>query len=44
MITAKATHVLFPLSRAGRVAEDFKGRRGALIHKAPDHDGVEGAS
>ncbi|KAH8155341.1 uncharacterized protein LAJ45_00351 [Morchella importuna] len=44
LITAKATHVLFPLSRAGRVAEDFKGRRGALIHKAPDHDGVEGAS
>ncbi|KAH0612632.1 uncharacterized protein H6S33_009012 [Morchella sextelata] len=36
LITAKVTHVLFPLSRAGRVAEDFKGRRGALIHKASE--------
>ncbi|KAI5839324.1 mitochondrial inner membrane peptidase complex catalytic subunit 2 [Morchella snyderi] len=37
LITARVTHVLFPLSRAGRLAEDFKGRRGALIHKASEY-------
>lgn len=34
LVTARVTHVLLPFKRAGRIVEEFKGRRGALVHKA----------
>lgn len=34
LVTARVTHVVFPFARAGRIAEEFKGRGGAIIHRA----------